>query len=366
MSDLDDQRFLAVAIALGQRAAGRTWPNPSVGCVIVKDGIIVGRGWTQPGGRPHAEVVALNTAGARARGATAYVSLEPCAHFGKTPPCTQALTEAGIARVVTSLIDPDPRVNGRGLEQLRAAGIAVDASYDSEAALALHAGYIARQTTGRPAFTLKLAQSLDGKIAARNGESQWITGPLARRYAHLLRARHDAILVGSGTALADDPMLDCRIGGMESRSPIRIILDRRLRLPATSKLAQTAQKVPVWLITEQTDPAKSQALADLGVRILAYPQGGIADLARLLGQEMLTTVMIEGGSTLAAAFMRAELIDRLHVVTAGKVIGGDGLPAIGELSLDHVDRASNWIEISRGRLGGDNLVIYRPQSANSN
>ncbi|HEX5079092.1 MAG TPA: bifunctional diaminohydroxyphosphoribosylaminopyrimidine deaminase/5-amino-6-(5-phosphoribosylamino)uracil reductase RibD, partial [Geminicoccaceae bacterium] len=225
-----DRHFMAVALRLAARGLGSVWPNPAVGCVLVHGERIVGRGWTQPGGRPHGEVEALRRAGAAALGATAYVSLEPCAHYGRTPPCTMALLQAGVRRVVAATLDPDPRVDGRGIEQLRQAGVEVALGVGRAAAEALNAGFILRVRAGRPLVTLKLATSLDGRIATRRGDSRWITGEPARARAHLLRARHDAIMIGSGTALADDPSLTCRLPGLEERSPARVVLDRRLRL----------------------------------------------------------------------------------------------------------------------------------------
>src|SRR5580700_4659831 len=231
-----DLGHMRTALGLARRGLGNTWPNPAVGCVIVKDGRVVGRGWTQKGGRPHAETEALARAGKGAKGATAYVSLEPCSHHGKTPPCAEALIAAGVSRVVAAVEDPDPRVSGRGIARLRAAGIAVEAGLCAAEAAELNAGFFCRVAQGRPLVTLKLAASLDGRIATPTGKSRWITGPAARERAHLLRAAHDAVLIGTGTALADDPQLTCRLPGLEARSPVRIVIDRTLRLPATLRL----------------------------------------------------------------------------------------------------------------------------------
>ncbi|MYF07083.1 MAG: bifunctional diaminohydroxyphosphoribosylaminopyrimidine deaminase/5-amino-6-(5-phosphoribosylamino)uracil reductase RibD [Rhodospirillaceae bacterium] len=236
---------MSVALALGRRGLGTTAPNPSVGCVLVKEGRVVGRGWTQPGGRPHAEAEALGRAGAEARGATAYVTLEPCAHHGRTPPCAEALIGAGVARVVTALEDPDSRVAGSGLARLAAAGIAVESGVCADIAACDLGGYLRRQRAGRPRFSLKLATSLDGRIATAGGDSRWITGTLARARGHALRASHDAVMIGIGTALADDPMLTCRLPGVR-RQTLRIVLDSQARLPADSRLAQTAAEHPVW------------------------------------------------------------------------------------------------------------------------
>src|SRR5918994_6733853 len=227
-----DRAHMAAALALSRRGLVNTWPNPAVGCVIVREGRVVGRGWTQPGGRPHAETEALARAGDQARGATAYVTLEPCSHWGRTPPCCDALIAAGVARVVVATGDPDPRVDGRGMRRLREAGIAVDQGLLEAEARAVIAGFVRRITRGLPLVTLKLATTLDGRIATASGESRWITGAAARRAAHALRARHDAVLVGSGTVLADDPDLTCRLPGMERGVPIaRVVADARLRTP---------------------------------------------------------------------------------------------------------------------------------------
>ena len=260
--------------------------------------------------------------------------------------------------MVTSLIDPDPRVNGNGIKQLQEAGIEVDHGFLEQEARQLHAGYIMRQTQGRPVFTLKMAQSLDGRIATSTGQSQWISCEVARRYAHILRARHDAILVGSGTALADDPQLTCRLDGLFDRSPHRIVLDRRLRLPIDSKLVKTAREVPVWVFTHETDEARLAGYRQAGVRIFNAPSSGLVDIARTLGQEMISSVMIEGGGQLAASFLRADLIDRLDVVIASMALGGDGLPSIAELGLDHVDEATRWSPLDNRRLGDDRLLSF--------
>jgi len=264
----EDRRFMRLALALGERGLGRSWPNPAVGCVIVKDGRILGRGWTRPGGRPHAETVALAQAGAAARGATAYVTLEPCAHHGRTPPCAAALAAAGLARVVTALADPDPRVDGGGHAMLRAAGIVVETGLMAESAATHHRGFLARVTAGRPMLTLKLATSLDGRIATATGESRWITGPASRRMVHALRARHDAVMVGSATARADDPSLTVRGLGI-AHQPVRIVADSRLSTPPGGALGRTAREVPVWMLHgPDAPPAARAAWEATGARLL--------------------------------------------------------------------------------------------------
>jgi len=332
------------ALGLAARGLGRVWPNPAVGCVLVNGGRIVGRGWTQPGGRPHAETEALARAGELARGATAYVSLEPCAHHGVTPPCTDALIRAGVARAVVSLEDPDPRVSGRGIAQLRAAGIEVVTGCCQDKALELNRGFVLRVREGRPLFTLKLATSLDGRIATGTGDSKWITGEQARARAHLLRARHDAVLVGSGTVLADDPDLRCRLPGMLDRSPVRLVADARLRTPVGARLVRTAREVPTWILTSPgADATKSAALAEAGATIIevaAADEGGSGlepvAMARALASGGLTRVLLEGGGSLAASFFAAGLIDRLEWFTAPKIIGGDGMAAVGPLGVERI------------------------------
>jgi diaminohydroxyphosphoribosylaminopyrimidine deaminase/5-amino-6-(5-phosphoribosylamino)uracil reductase len=334
-----DVQFMAVALRLAARGLGQVWPNPAVGCVVVRDGHVVGRGWTQPGGRPHAEFEALKRAGGQALGATAYVTLEPCAHYGQTPPCTMALLHAGIRRAVIAAGDPDPRVDGRGIEQLRQAGVEVAVGLAQAAAERLNAGFFLRVRAGRPLITLKLASSLDGRIATRTGASRWITGEEARQRAHHLRATHDAIMIGSGTALADDPELTCRLPGLERRSPVRIVLDGRLRLAASSRLVRTAREVPTWVLTRAgADPRRRAALERCGIEVLPIPTGsdGHVDLASALGAlgaRGLTRVLVEGGSALAAALLRARLVDRLVWFQAPLLIGGDGVAAVGPLGV---------------------------------
>ena len=341
-----DRRFMALALSLGRRGMGRTWPNPSVGCVIVKDGRVVGRGKTADGGRPHAEVVALAEAGDAARGATAYVTLEPCAHHGQTPPCAEALVSAGVARVVAPLADSDPRVSGQGFAILEAAGIAVTQGVLSDQAARDHRGFFLRVEQGRPWVTLKLAGSLDGRIATATGQSQWITGPEARRAVHALRARHDAVMVGAGTARADDPSLTVRDMGID-RQPVRVVVSRHLDLPLMSKLARTARQVPVWLC--HGPGAASERIAawgGVGAELLPCAvQGGQLDPREVLGQlgqRGITRVFCEGGGALAASLLDADLVDELIVFTAGLAIGAEGLPAIGALGLGSLDAAPRY------------------------
>ena len=324
---------MRLAIALARRGLGQVWPNPAVGCVITRDGRILGRGWTQPGGRPHAEAVALSRCDAR--GATAYVSLEPCAHHGRTPPCADALIGAGVARVVTALTDPDPRVLGRGHAALRAHGIEVVEGVEAEAARAVNAGFLMRHIEGRPRVTLKLALTLDGRIATAGGESRWITGPAARRAVHAMRARHDAVLVGGGTARADDPDLRVRDLGV-AHQPVRIVASAGLDLPATGRLGRSARAGPVWLVHAPDPPAERMAhWTATGARLIACraPEGRL-DLTEMMAQlarQGLTRVLCEGGGQLAASLLDAGLIDELVVFSAGKLIGSEGWPGLGAL-----------------------------------
>lgn len=324
---MNDARHMRHALMLAARALGTTAPNPAVGCVLLRDGVIVGRGWTQAGGRPHAEVMALARAGAAARGATAFVTLEPCAHTGKTPPCANALIDAGVARVVAALEDPDPRVAGRGFEMLRVAGVAVETGLLRDEAAALNAGFLLRVTQNRPLVSLKLAVSADGRIARAPGGDQWITGAEARRFGHLLRAQNDAILVGIGTVLADDPDLTCRIPGLEERSPLRVVLDSGLRLPRTSRLVSTTRQVPVAVFT--TAAGGGDGLRDAGVdvvHVVADAQGR-PDLGAVLGAlaaRGLTRLLVEGGAEVEAAFIAHGLADRLEIFRSPVTVGEGG------------------------------------------
>jgi len=352
---------MALALSLGRRGQGNCWPNPAVGCVIVRDGRIVGRGWTQPGGRPHAEVVALAQAGDLAKGATAYVSLEPCSHHGKTPPCAQALIDAGIARVVAAIEDSDARVSGQGFEMLRKHGIDVTAGVLSDQAARDHAGFFFRTEQGRPLVTLKLAGSFDGRIATGTGESKWITGPEARRAVHAMRARHDAVMVGAGTARADDPSLTVRDIGVDHQ-PVRVIISRHLDLPLMSQLARTAKDIPVWLCHGPgADTERLRAWEGLGATLLPCGVLGVQldpnDVLQQLGRAGLTRVFCEGGGALAASLLAHDLVDELIGFTAGLGIGAEGLPSIGALGLGRLAEAPRFDLRETRDLGGD--VLHR-------
>ena len=352
---------MALALSLGRRGQGQCWPNPSVGCVIVRNGRIVGRGWTQPGGHPHAETESLAQAGSAATGATAYVSLEPCAHFGRTPPCSQALIDAGIARVVCAIEDSDPRVAGQGLDMLRTAGIEVQTGVLAYEAERDHAGFLLKTEQGRPFVTLKLASSFDGRIATGSGHSKWITGPEARRAVHAMRARHDAVMVGAGTARADDPSLTVRDLGI-AQQPVRVVVSRHLDLPLMGQLARTVTEIPVWLCHgPNPDSERSRAWDGLGARLIPCSLQGhhvdAADLVQQLGQAGLTRVFCEGGSTLATSLLKGDLVDELVGFTAGLTIGAEGLPSVGALGHDELQAAPRFDLIETQVLGRD--ILHR-------
>ncbi|NND22597.1 MAG: bifunctional diaminohydroxyphosphoribosylaminopyrimidine deaminase/5-amino-6-(5-phosphoribosylamino)uracil reductase RibD, partial [Silicimonas sp.] len=349
---------MAHALALGRRGLGRVWPNPAVGCVIVRQGRVVGRGRTADGGRPHAETEALAMAGPAAAGATAYVSLEPCAHHGQTPPCAEALIAARVARVVVATSDPDAKVNGQGIAMLRGAGIEVSTGVLDAEARALNAGFLSRVTRGRPHLTLKLALSLDGRIATASGESRWITGPDARRHVHALRARHDAVLVGGGTARADDPTLTIRDLGAD-RQPVRIVASRALNLPWPNRLAETIDDAPVWIAHGDTQGDTDEALRWQGAGAKLIPvavHGGQLDphkLLQSLGDHGLTRVFCEGGGTLAASFLAAGLVDELIIFSAGLAIGAEGQPGVGAMGLSALADAERFTLAETRRIGPD-------------
>ena len=356
---------MRAALTLARRGLGAVWPNPAVGCVILNDGLVVGRGWTQPGGRPHGETEALRRAGEAARGAVAHVSLEPCCHWGQTPPCVDALIAAGVRRVVVALEDPDPRVAGQGLRRLRAAGLDVDVGLCAEEAAELNAGFLSRLRLGRPLVTFKLATSLDGRIAIATGESQWITGPPARERAHALRASHDAIMVGTGTVVADDPQLTCRLPGLDHRSPVRVVIDRHLRIPPAARIISDARRVPTWVLTlRSADPGRRATFLANGVTLIDVDpdrEGQIDLRAALeaLGERGITRLLVEGGARLAAAFFRARLIDRIGWVHAPLVIGGDGIPAIASFDLAALADGRTFERLSTETIGDDVLTTFR-------
>jgi diaminohydroxyphosphoribosylaminopyrimidine deaminase/5-amino-6-(5-phosphoribosylamino)uracil reductase len=372
---------MAAALSLAARGLGATWPNPSVGCVITgKDGRVVGRGRTGLRGRPHAETSALAMAGEAARGGTAYVTLEPCSHHGQTPPCAEALIAAGVARVVAAADDPDPRVNGQGFARLRAAGLAVETGFMSDAAQATLAGFFARVRLGRPLVTLKIASTLDGRIATAGGQSQWITGDAARQAVHALRGCHDAVMTGIGTVVADNPDLTCRLPGYAHRPTVRIVADSFLRIARDAHLVTSAHHAPTWILyhtnslpegvtAQDAQPGEIQAtraqlLAEAGTRCIPVPQGetGIDLAASLsaLGTRGLTRILVEGGARLAASLLRADLVDRIVWFHAPGLLGGDALPAIQSLGVQSLSAMPRFTPTGEGprRIGQDMISEF--------
>jgi len=354
---------MALALTLGRRGLGRTWPNPAVGAVIVKDGVIVGRGWTQPGGRPHAEIEALRRAGAAAaRGATLYVTLEPCSHHGKSPPCADAVIAAGISRVVSALEDANPEVAGEGHARLRNAGIAVDIGIGADEARRDHAGHICRFCTGRPYVMLKLAISADGKAGAAGRKPFAITGDAVRDRVHLLRAQSDAVAIGIDTALADDPMLTCRLPGMAKNSPVRVVFDTMLRLPLGSRLVRSANETPVWVVTGVQSPQEAEfALLAHGVEVLRSPKStgrhlDLRNALEFLAAKGITRLMVEGGPTLAAAFLAADLVDDAVLFHAEKTVGTDGIDALDGAAKTALTK--RFKHISGEPVGADRQDLY--------
>jgi diaminohydroxyphosphoribosylaminopyrimidine deaminase/5-amino-6-(5-phosphoribosylamino)uracil reductase len=360
-SKQDDIAHMRHALRLAERALGTAAPNPAVGCVIISaEGQIVGRGWTQAGGRPHAETLALAQAGIAARGATAYVTLEPCAHHGVTPPCAEALAAAQVARVVGADLDPDPRVKGAGFARLESAGLEVTRGVLEKEARALNLGFFKRITEGWPLVALKIAESADGFVADAKGNSRWITGERARAHGHLLRAKHDAILVGIGTVIADDPALTCRLAGLEARFPLRIVLDSRLQLPVTSQLARTAHAHPTMIFTVAKDGGDALAAQGVVIERIQADETGRPDLAAVLqtlGKRGLTRLLVEGGPTVHAALLKRNLADLIHFYRAPMLIGG-GLPAIGPALGADLNAAVRLTLTERVALGPDVLESF--------
>jgi diaminohydroxyphosphoribosylaminopyrimidine deaminase/5-amino-6-(5-phosphoribosylamino)uracil reductase len=356
----DDISHMRHALRLAGRALGRAAPNPAVGCVIVsRDGRIVGRGWTQPGGRPHAETVALAQAGSLAQGSTAYVTLEPCAHHGQTPPCADALIAAGIARAVCAVGDPDSRVNGDGFRRLEAAGVSVPKGVLEPEARALNEGFFHARLRKKPLVALKIAQSSDGFVADQSGNSRWITSSMARQHGHLLRAQHEVILTGIGTVLADDPLLTCRLPGLEQRSPVRAVVDSRLRLPRSSQLARTARGSRVIVFT--AEPGGGEELAAMGVEIVRVAKdanGRVALAAVFEHLAELTRVLVESGPILSAALLNQSLVDLVYLYRAPMLLGAGGRSAVGALDHGSVGAAPPLKLLTREQLGPDVLESY--------
>ena len=361
-----DRRFMQLALVLGRRGQGRTWPNPAVGAVVVRDGVIVGRGWTQPGGRPHAEPVALAQAGEAARGATLYVTLEPCSHVGKSPPCTDAVIAAGIKRVVSAIEDPNPEVAGQGHARLRAAGIAVEIGLGAAEAAHDHAGHFRRIRDKRPHVILKLAVSTDDKIAAAGHTPVAISGEAARARMHLLRAQCDAILVGIGTVQADDPLLTCRLPGMEARSPVRVVLDRALRISGTSRLVHSARTTPLWVMTSSLAEAPAaMKLGAAGAQVIRVattitPPPGLDLLAVLhaLAERGITRLLVEGGARVASSLATAGLVDEFWLLRGTEAVGAGGVAALDALPLTSITQSPGFRVRASENLDNDTLTVY--------
>ena len=365
VSKAADRRFMELALTLGRRGQGRTWPNPAVGAVVVKDSVVVGRGWTQPGGRPHAEPEALRRAGEAARGATLYVTLEPCSHVGKSPPCADAIMAAGIARVVSAIEDPNPEVAGQGHARLRAAGISVDIGLGALEAAHDHAGHFRRVRDKRPHVILKLAVSSDDKIGAAGRKPVAISGEAAKARVHLLRAQCDAILVGIGTVLADDPLLTCRLPGMEPQSPVRVVLDRSLRMPGTSRLVHSARETPLWVMTSSLSEAPAaMKLGAAGAHVIrvattATPPGlDLAAVLRALSEKGITRLLVEGGARVASSFVAAGMVDEVWLLRGPDAVGTDGIAALDALPLTAITQSPAFKRSASETLQEDTLTIY--------
>jgi diaminohydroxyphosphoribosylaminopyrimidine deaminase / 5-amino-6-(5-phosphoribosylamino)uracil reductase len=360
-----DQRFMQLALTLGRRGLGRSWPNPAVGAVLVKDGVIIGRGWTQASGRPHAETEAIARAGVAARNATLYVTLEPCSHFGKTPPCADAIIAAGITRVVSAIEDPNPEVAGQGHARLRASGITVDIGLGAAEAARDHAGHFRRFRDKRPHVILKLAVSSDDKIAEAGHKPVAITGEAAKARVHLLRAQCDAVMVGIGTVQSDDPLLTCRLPGMEAHSPVRVVLDRSLRISGTSRLVQSARQTPLWVMTSTVAEAPAAAkLGAAGAQVIripgtsATPRLDVTAVLNVLAERGITTLLVEGGARVASSFVAAGLIDEFWLLRGRDSIGAGGVAALDALPLSALTRSPTLKQRASEMLQHDLLTIY--------
>src|SRR5262245_5062257 len=358
-----DRHFMELALRLARRMLGRTAPNPAVGAVIADEttGEVITRGWTQQGGRPHAEGHALARAGARARGRTMYVSLEPCSHHGRTPPCADAIVAAGMRRVVCAIEDPNPEIAGRGLAVLRAAGVTLDLGLCAEEARWMAAGHILRMTRDRPFVQLKIAVSSDGLIAPGDGAPRWVTGPEARQFAHILRARADAILVGRRTVADDNPELTCRLPGLESRSPRRVILDAKFRTPPTGKMLATAERVPVTIFGDTRGAAP---VYPMGVEVRRMPVDGDGRLSlsvviESLAAEGVTRVLVEGGPTIAGAFLADDLVDEVGIGHGTEALGPKGRKPAGGHGLEFLEETARWQTVDDRMIGGDRLTVHR-------
>ncbi|HPF46416.1 MAG: bifunctional diaminohydroxyphosphoribosylaminopyrimidine deaminase/5-amino-6-(5-phosphoribosylamino)uracil reductase RibD [Alphaproteobacteria bacterium] len=358
-----DKAYMKIALDLSRRGLGTVFPNPSVGCVLVRDGHIIGRGWTGAGGRPHAEKNALKFAG-NAENSTAYVTLEPCSHYGKTPPCAQALINANVAKVIVATSDPDPRVSGKGIRMLKDAGIQVEFGLLQEEADYINQGFFQKIKENRPLITVKIASTKDGKIAKVEGEQYWVTGPLSRKRGHLYRATHDAIMVGIGTVISDDPMLNCRINGLENRSPIRVVLDSQLRINPQSKLCKSAMDIPLWIMTTVSNSEKYTELEKLGAKIFCINkdkigQVNIDQVMEVLSDEGITRILSEGGAKLNASLIRASLVDRLLWFKSEDSIGETGVDALYDIPIENLGKYLNLSLVDEGETPPDHWQEFR-------
>ncbi|MEW6426565.1 MAG: bifunctional diaminohydroxyphosphoribosylaminopyrimidine deaminase/5-amino-6-(5-phosphoribosylamino)uracil reductase RibD [Thermodesulfobacteriota bacterium] len=360
MAELRDESFMRLALAEARKGLGRTSPNPAVGAVIVRDGTVVARGYHKKAGDDHAEVAAIKKAGGAARGATIYVTLEPCNHQGRTGPCTEAILAAGIRRVVVGMADPNPNVAGAGAARLAGAGLAVTTGVLADRCLAINRPFVKHVTTGRPWVTVKAALSLDGKMAAGNGHSNWITGEASRRHVHRMRDRADAIMVGAGTALGDDPSLTARVHG--GRDPLRVVLDSSLRLPATARmLSQSSAAATLVFCAAPADQGRKAALAGAGAEVveLAKPPDGGLPLPHILdhlGSRGITSLLVEGGGRLHSSLIAGGLADEACFFYAPILIGNDGLALLDPMGISAVDRAIR-INNTRIRRFGDDILV---------
>jgi len=362
---------MLAALELAKRGLGNTWPNPSVGCILVRNfskergSEIVGRGWTQPGGRPHAEIIALRQANNKMLNTTAFVTLEPCCHIGKTPSCTKEIIRSGIAKVVVACRDPDPRVSGKSLLQLRNAGIKVVYGVCKKEAEKLNEGFFKKIKIGRPMVTVKAATTIDGCIATQSGDSKWISGDLSRQQGHLLRAKNDAILVGVGTVIKDNPLLTCRLPGMEKFSPVRIIIDTSLRTPLFSRLIRTARLHPTWIFTNKVSTSSHvKILRKHGVYVISLSNQrtknkvSLVVVMKKLAQEGITRVLVEGGSKIITSLIQDQLVDHLVLFRSTKIIGSNGLTVMGNLKISSLLNAVHFDRTSIRESGDDVMESY--------
>jgi len=359
-----DERFMAAALSYGRWNLGETFPNPSVGALVVSAGDdprIISRGVTARRGRPHAEAEALAAAGEAAQGATIYVTLEPCVPHGRGEPCTDIIKRAGIARAVIALRDPNPATGGLGIARLRDAGVAVTVGPGESEAMRAHAGHIRRMTDGRPHVILKIAVSADGKTGLAGRRPADISCEISRAEAHMLRATSDAVMVASGTVLADDPMLNCRLPGMAGRSPIRVVLDSTLRIPLAAKLVRTAREIPLWIVARpDASPEKQRVLEEAGVEVLRVSTAGgkidLSEALHVLAERNITRLLVEGGPIISAELLKENLIDEAVVVRSPKELGADAISALEGMKLSDLLENPRLEVIERRMLGADSLM----------